>query len=203
MKKFLTCILLSLLSLPAFGKRHEHRKDMKERASHHHKSHTKHRRQHKAHEHGIANLDMTFDQNRSIIDLILTVPMDDLVGFEHSARTPEERKQIDLKKEDLSRSSIATFSAKAKCQQKSLEVSFPESLHKKHEHKKHEHSDVRLISSFFCETPKAISSMSFDIFAKMPKTKKIKFRYTGFHDSTKKTGEGVGYLTPKSPKITL
>ena len=48
----------------------------------------------KPHEHGVARLDVAVEARG--VSLLLEVPLDSLVGFEHEPRTDAERQQIDL-----------------------------------------------------------------------------------------------------------
>ena len=48
----------------------------------------------KPHEHGVARLDVAAESRG--MSLLLEVPLDSLVGFEHEPRTDAERQQIDL-----------------------------------------------------------------------------------------------------------
>jgi hypothetical protein len=48
---------------------------------------------HKAHEHGVAKLDIGFDRGR--LTVTLDTPLDNLVGFERAPRTDTERKAAD------------------------------------------------------------------------------------------------------------
>ena len=48
------------------------------------------RRHHKAHVHGQGKIDITFDSKKSTIEAHIEVPMEDLVGFEHTAKSDKE-----------------------------------------------------------------------------------------------------------------
>lgn len=49
-------------------------------------------RQHKAHEHGTANLNVALDGNKLYLEL--TSPAANIVGFEHPPRTPEQKTAV-------------------------------------------------------------------------------------------------------------
>lgn len=122
----------------------------------------------KAHRHGASELDVAVDGPR--LQIRLQSPMEDLVGFERKPRNDRERELIKAMGEQLANGSrLFGLPTAAGCILKSHDWSAPV-LEQKTAAKDDDHADVKASWTFECASPKALRSVTvnlFDTFARM------------------------------------
>lgn len=141
-------------------------------------------RQHDAHNHGHATLSIVQEGNN--IQLMLESPAANIVGFEYSPTTQQEKQQIDKAVEILRQGDqLFTFSPNAQCVQTTVEIESEltelsthhdeqeESDHKSHEDEQEGHSDFAINYLFSCDDPSSLKVLNLQLFKFFPLTKEI------------------------------
>lgn len=122
----------------------------------------------KAHRHGASEIEVTIEGAR--VQIRLQSPMEDLVGFERKPRNDRERELIKVMGDQLgSGTRLFGLPAAAGCAQKSHDWSAPV-LEQKYAAKDDDHADVKANWVLECASPKAIKSLTvnlFDVFARV------------------------------------
>jgi hypothetical protein len=147
--------------------------------------------QQSAHQHGVATANLVWQSPQLMIELML--PAQDVLGFEHQAKTAEQQQRIDATKAWLHDTNKVFVIADATCTPSSIELSGFDALdlkaasHKHHDthHHEHKHDDshdhshdhsaghVDLTASYLldCDTPP--SSIGFAVLANYPAVTKV------------------------------
>lgn len=143
-------------------------------------------RQHDAHEHGHATLNLV--QEGNTVQLLLESPAANILGFEHSPTNEEEQQSLDKAVSVLKQGEkMFTFPAMAKCEQKevSLESELTEhethhegeSHHEGEEESHHDeaegHSEFEVTYQFSCATPAELNTIKVMVFEHFPLTDEI------------------------------
>ncbi|MEK9754884.1 MAG: DUF2796 domain-containing protein [Rhodospirillaceae bacterium] len=163
-------------------------------------------RQHGAHEHGAGKLNLA--QEKDEVEIELEVPGDDIVGFEHAAKTDADRRAVDAAIKKLKDgASLFRFPAAAGCKLKEAEVAVHAEGEEGHGHKheakegehKHEkgkeaeggHNEFHAHYHFQCANPAAASPLDVQIFAVFPSTQKLTVQ------AISPRGQNAATLTPQ------
>ncbi len=186
----LTASLLAPLALVApwvsADEKHEHEHDHE-------------KRQHDAHVHGIAALNLALEGQEVHIEF--DSPAANLVGFEHAPSSEADHAALDkavatLKDGDR----LFRFNAEARCRMEKADVtsalldeehdehadkhSSDHDQEKKdgHDHEKHEdeeeaHSDIEAAYHFECDEPGKLTQLTVELFEAFPGTEKLKVQY--------------------------
>ena len=122
-----------------------------------------------AHEHGRGTLNIAVEGNR--ISMELEVPGADIVGFEHVAKTRQQKAAMEkAQKQLLAPQSLFKFSNSAQCTVNSANVELEDGGHdgdKKAEEKageEHSHSEFHAQYTFDCRAPASLTAIEFDYF---------------------------------------
>ncbi|WP_421314607.1 DUF2796 domain-containing protein [Aeromonas veronii] len=177
-----------LLAAAAFGVHANHDE---------HESHS-----HGAHEHGHGHLNLVVDGDQLMIEL--QAPAADLVGFEHTAKSAEEKAQYakamaQLKQPDaLFRLDPA---AGCKLTQQELQAAKEEHDHD-HDHEHHHdhdeagHADMGAMYTYTCATPTKLTGLEATLFSVYPSLAKLSVQ------GILPTGQTAGELTPSANKLS-
>ncbi len=148
-------VVLSLVFVPcvAWAEKHDHKHEHEET------------RQGHVHEHGVSALKIAIEGKQ--IEMELEAPGHDIVGFEHEAKSDEDKaaveKAIKLLKQPLS---LISFPAKAGCKLASSEVE----VHKEGEEG---HAEFHVHWEFTCTDMNAITPLQTKIFSQFPNMEEI------------------------------
>ena len=125
-------------------------------------------RQHSAHEHGVANLNLVFQDSDLQIELLL--PAADISGFEHAPKTKEE-KQRDAESIKLLEGvkNVLALTDAAKCELGSVKV-----VNSANESHDHGHSEYRAVYKFSCAKPMSLKKVDIEIFKSLTTLTKIR-----------------------------
>jgi hypothetical protein len=118
-----------------------------------------------AHEHGRGTLNLAVEGKR--LSMELEVPGADIVGFEHAAKTRQQKAAVEkAKKQLLAPQSLFKFSGSAGCTVSSATVELEGGGHEgtKSAGEKHGHSEFHAQYSFDCQTPADLTAIEFDYF---------------------------------------
>lgn len=126
---------------------------------------------HKAHTHGVGDLDVAVDGGR--ISLALTVPAADVVGFEHAPRNDSQREAV-AAAEKLLRSQAELFAlpTSARCRFLSADVTVPWAGDA--DAAAEEHSDFAARWEFDCAEPAQLAFIEVRIAAKLSGSLKLR-----------------------------
>ncbi len=199
----LTASLLAPLALVApwvsADEKHEHEHDQE-------------KRQHDAHVHGIAALNLALEGQEVHVEL--DSPAANIVGFEHAPSSEADHAALDkavatLKDGDR----LFRFNAEARCRMEKADVtsalldeehdehadkhSSDHDQEKKdgHDHEKHEdeeeaHSDIEAAYHFECDKPGKLTRLTVELFEAFPGTEKLNVQYVI------ESKQGAAELTP-------
>ncbi|UZE95486.1 DUF2796 domain-containing protein [Alkalimarinus alittae] len=133
-----------------------------------HEDHHEHR-EHGAHNHGHATLSIVQEDNN--VQLMLESPAANLIGFEHTPNTLEEKKMADKALITLRQGPMLfSFPPNAQCAQTSVEI---ESALTEHTEDHDSHSDITVSYQFACNNPSALKSIDVQVFTLFPLTEEI------------------------------
>ena len=185
-----------LLAAAAFGAQANHDE---------HESHS-----HGAHEHGHGHLNLVVDGNQLMIEL--QAPAADLVGFEHAAKSEEEKAQYAKAVARLPQPD-ALFrldpAAGCKLTQQALQAAKEEHDHDhdhdhdkaasdEHEHHHDEagHADLGAMYTYTCATPAKLNGLEATLFSLYPSLEKLSVQ------GILPTGQTAAELTPSANKLS-
>ena len=161
-----------------------------------------------AHEHGVAQLNVALDDNS--LELELHSPAMNLVGFEHKAQSAQDKKAVEMAKQQLT-NPIALFGipAAAGCKVSKTDLDSPlfgseehhdhddHDSHAKGEHE-HAHSDIDADYTLACDNPKALTALDLaGLFKQFPATHKINAQ------AITAQGQKGEELTPDQTRLAL
>lgn len=118
-----------------------------------------------AHEHGRGTLNIAVEGNR--ISMELEVPGADIVGFEHVAKTRQQKTAMEkAQKQLLAPQSLFKFSNSAQCTVNSANVELEDGGHDgdKKAGEEHSHSEFHAQYTFDCRAPASLTAIEFDYF---------------------------------------
>ena len=183
-----------LLAAAAFGAQANHDE---------HESHS-----HGAHEHGHGHLNLVVDGNQLMIEL--QAPAADLVGFEHAAKSDEDKAQYAKAVARLQQPD-ALFrldpAAGCKLTQQALQAAKEEHDHDhdhdkaasdEHEHHHDEagHADLGAMYTYTCATPAKLNGLEAPLFSLYPSLEKLSVQ------GILPTGQTAAELTPSANKLS-
>lgn len=158
---FSTLALLGLFCGPAQA--HDH--------SHDHR----HTHNPSAHQHGIGHLDLVMEGQQ--LTLMLQIPAEDLLGFEHAPRTPAEQEQLTAVQATLNNpQKLFTFAAKAQCRLESSELHsglFANPPRVADDAQAVEHADISAHYQFHCAEAGKLREMEVMLFQQFPGSEKL------------------------------
>ena len=143
------------------------------------------KRAHKAHVHGEGKFTLAVEGR--IVEMEMEIPADDIVGFEHMPKTPEQKKAVKTAEKKLKEATeMVLLPEKAQCRATSVEVESPltkhdekhdEKHHKKGHHHDHDdkesHSEFHITYKFKCDVPKHLSQVTVNLFSAFPSLKEL------------------------------
>ena len=165
---------------------------------------------HGAHEHGHGHLNLVLDGNQLMIEL--QAPAADLVGFEHAARSDEEKARYAeamtlLKQPDA----LFRLDPAAGCTLTQQELNVPKedhdhdhdhdhdkaaSDHDDHHHDDAGHADLGAMYTYTCETPAKLTGLEATLFGRYPSLEKLSVQ------GILPTGQTAAELTPSANKLS-
>ena len=153
-------------------------------------------RNHKAHVHGVAGLTLAIEGNT--MEIGFDSPSFNILGFEHKANTPDQRKLVERAEEVLEQPGQLFVFSGTRCEIQHVTVDMTGVIHKKekredyHGHPNHEHrdqnhdkehgnhgehsdthSEITANYHFSCDDGAKLSSISLSLFDQFPGIKKI------------------------------
>ena len=166
---------------------------------------------HGAHEHGHGHLNLVLDGNQLMIEL--QAPAADLVGFEHAARSDEEKAQYAKALARLQQpDALFRLDPAAGCTLTRQEINAAEEDHD-HDHEKaggdqdehhHDeaghadtgHADLGAMYTYSCETPAKLSGLEATLFAVYPSLEKLSVQ------GILPNGQTAAELTPSAYQLS-
>ncbi|WP_336290110.1 DUF2796 domain-containing protein [Aeromonas dhakensis] len=161
---------------------------------------------HGAHEHGHGHLNLVLDGNQLMIEL--QAPAADLVGFEHAAKSDEEKAQYakamaQLKQPDA----LLRFDPAAGCTltQQALQAAKEDhdhdhqksdGKHDEHQHDDAGHADMGAMYTYTCAEPAKLTGLEATLFSVYPSLEKLSVQ--GILPS----GQTAAELTPSANKLS-
>lgn len=158
--------------------------------------------EHGAHEHGIGQLDVAIEG--ATIQMELSSPAVNLIGFEHPPRNAGERDALDHAVEALrGGTDLFRFDKDARCVLRDASVTSPllvagaDSAHDDDDEDGHEgHADLAVSWRFDCANPGAVAGLdAAAFFARFPQTEKLRLQAV----TTQR--QSAGELTAQQPKF--
>ena len=169
--------------------------------NHHHDKHEHHaeqnHRQHDAHEHGAAAMNIAIEDSQLHIEL--ESPAINIVGFEHSPRSSQQKQTVQQAASALKNAGkMFELPSEAKCKLMEAEVESP-LLKNDHDHHGHEeaHSEFHASYVFQCQEIKELKNIRILIFKQFSATHEIRVRLITSH------GQTVSELNAQQNQINL
>lgn len=164
-----------------------------------------------AHEHGHARLQLAVEQNR--IDLLLNSPAQNLAGFEHEARTENEKSRLD----DINRwleatplinplgstcrvtSAAVELGGSAETRGKEDHYPHEDSGHQDHEDNREEtnHREYDVTQQLECDRIDSGEQLTSELLDRFPNLEQLTVEWVG------PSGQGSARLTPSNPTFTV
>ena len=140
-----------------------------------------------AHEHGAATLQVAVEGDT--IEMMLEVPGENIVGFEHAAETDEQKAAVEAQKETLG-DPLALFVVPdgAGCDVASAEVEL---------HQEGDHNAFEAAYALRCADPAAVTAIETRLFELYPSLEEIEVEYAT------PAGQGAGELEPGAASLAL
>lgn len=136
------------------------------------------------HQHGTASLAVALTGNQLQVEL--TLPARDVVGFERAPRTDEERRKVAAARDRLlDGMALLGPTAEARCtpskpaEVKSELLAPPPTGQSAHRHGHDEHADFDAVYSLTCADPAALSGLDQTLFKAFPGLKQIRVQAIG------------------------
>ena len=149
-------------------------------------------RQHPAHEHGIARLDVTLEGG--VLQIALDGPADNFLGFEHAPRT-DAQKQTVARVEQQLRQSTQLFAppAAAGCQAQApqVEIKLPPPGSQE------THSEIEAEWRWQCAQPAALAHVDVGLFKSFPRLRELRVQVVGTR------GQISAVLRPNASRLKI
>ena len=129
----------------------------------------------KAHEHGVGTLTIAVEGND--VEIELTVPGSDVVGFEHVPSSDIERQAVTSGAKSLHDvDGIINLASEAKCQSENVRVTSDLMEDKKGDHKE-VHGEFVARYHFHCDNPKQLTSATLGFFKAFPSAHELEAKW--------------------------
>lgn len=150
----------------------------------------------KAHEHGVAHVDIAVDAAR--LTIALSTPLDNLVGFERAPRTDAERRALEAALARLADAALWQPDVAAQCKAGNAKVTPPSFDNVKGKPAKaDEHADVEASVEFECAKPQELRNLGTQLFKALPRLKRAEVQIAT------PRGQAKVVLRPVSAAIVL
>jgi len=147
----------------------------------------------KAHEHGVAKVDVAIEGNK--LTVALESPLDSLLGFERAPRTDAERKAAaDVLARLRSGAALFTADAAAQCTLSKAEISAPV-LEAAGKAPAGDHADLDASYEFTCAQPNQLRTLDLGLFDAFRRMQRIEVQVAG--------AQGQSKVTLKRPARTV
>lgn len=190
MRKF-TCLTLLLLGLPI--------QPAVARDQHTHHTHSGHHQNAAAHQHGIGQLDLALEGNQLL--LVLEMPAEDLLGFEHAPRDQAQRARLDEVRATLAQADqLFQLSGSAHCKLSSVELHsslFARSANPGEPAPAGGHADIRAQYQYHCTRPEQLRHLDAVLFRHFPGSERLRVQ------AVTPRGQASGELTAEQPRLRL
>lgn len=195
----LCCLALPLVAIA----QHHHDHD-------HDHAHThEHADQPGAHQHGVGALNLALDGK--VLEIELSGPADNFLGFEHAPASEGERQQAQRALKNLREpDGLFILAPEAGCVADSVDIhsalledfqaqaTEPGSEHKhEHQHATESHQDIAAHYRFRCDNPDALERIQLALFSVFPNTEKLLVQSVGTQ------GQLGGEVTASQPEVKL
>jgi hypothetical protein len=149
-----------------------------------------------AHEHGKAQLQMALEDTS--IDLIFTSPAYNLAGFEHQARTPDEKKRLaDIRDWLETMPLINTEAGTCRVKTASVQLGGETESHHDHHNDKAAHRDYEVTQQLRCEEIGSGEIFSSPLPRRFPELETLTIEWIA------PTGQGSTLMTPSAVNFNL
>ncbi|RCS58127.1 DUF2796 domain-containing protein [Parvibium lacunae] len=141
---------------------------------------------HQKHVHGEGNLDVAIE--KSTLSIMLTLPLDVLVGFERAPKNDKEKAALALAEKTLrDATALWILPPAANCRIESTQVRLP----------KFEggHADINADYVFHCNDPNVLKSIETTLFKAFKRLYRLDVQRIG------PTGQGAARLSPNRPRL--
>ena len=152
-----------------------------------------------AHQHGVGLVNVAVDGNALMLEFQL--PAMDVVGFEHTPGTDQERQTVNTVAYDLKHRVLVRPSRSAHCSPAEVALASPllgGAAPADHDHHHDEHADVRLTLQSMCAQPGQLSELDFSpLFSTLPTLKTLTVQLVTDR------GQRGGEVSTAQPRVRL
>lgn len=144
------------------------------------------------HQHGVARLEGALDGEQ--LELVLTSPLDALVGFERAPRNADERARLAAMSTALrDGAKVIRLTESAQCAL--IDVSLASPVLSSAGAKLEDHVDLTARYRYRCARAQALHELGTGVFELFPRVRKIELQWAG------PSGQRAATLTPKAPRM--
>lgn len=160
-----------------------------------------------AHVHGLASLTMALENN--VLEIQFESPAENLLGFEHKARTAEQKRAVKQAQAGLNAATRIFIFEGTECKPEDINIDMSgvvDDEHGKHQHHHNHHagehndaghSEITAAYRFSCRDSKGLNVVSVMLFSQFPGIETINAMWVT------EAGQGAKRLGPDSNKMTL
>jgi hypothetical protein len=152
--------------------------------------------QQKAHIHGLSEISLSIGDNK--IEIKFESPASNVVGFEHAAKTINEKKRVQYAKLSISKPlSLFRFNG-THCNLMSSVINGFALLEEQDQHnQENNHSEISAHYQFECSSTSELKNIEFQIFEPFPNISEIKVQWIS------ETDQGMSTLNPSNNQLII
>ncbi|MGI9357209.1 MAG: DUF2796 domain-containing protein [Rhizobiaceae bacterium] len=149
--------------------------------------HAEEKRELDSHEHGHVTLQIAIEKNQ--MNIAFEAPGESIVGFEHAAKTDDQKAKVEAAREQLSDSAaLFVLPPEAGCEVTSADVQL---------HQEGNHNAFEASYAFTCSNTAILNALETRLFALYPAIEEIDVDYIA------PSGQGSAELEPAAPVVTF
>jgi hypothetical protein len=127
------------------------------------------------HTHGVGKLEI--GQQGNIVKVTFVLPMESLVGFEHTPKTSAQKQAVEKLQENLSKeNALMQFSSSAQCKKTALQYNASSGKG---------HADAIVEIQFQCQNSGSLGKIDFDVFKQYPKLRQLDVQWVNQKEQRK------------------
>jgi len=181
---FIVTVALLSLSASAGSDHHDH--------GHH--SHDEHNHEQKAHVHGVSQMELAIGDN--LVEIQFDSPANNIVGFEHTAKTEKDIKVVNQAKTTLGQPDTLFRFKGTSCKPLSTQINVLGLLdNHKHNHRESSHKEISAHYRFKCDSTDELTSIQFELINQFPNISEIRTQWIS------ESNQGMVVLTQKNHQL--
>jgi len=162
--------------------------------NHNHSHHDEHNHMQKPHVHGVSQLELAIGNN--LVEIQFDSPANNIVGFEHTAKTEKDIQAVNQAKIRLSQTEALFRFIGTSCSPLSTQVNI-QGLLDKHKHKESSHTEISAFYRFKCDSTEDLTFIQFGLINQFPNISEIQTQWIS------ESNQGMAVLTKKNLQLNF